>query len=63
MMVHPEPANVEIAPYLANDTLVIRMHGCAAHASSSARADINALDALVLGYQGAQRVRQFVSFP
>lgn len=57
MMIHPEPANVEIAPYLANETLIITMHGKAAHASSSARAGINALDALVLGYQGAQMIR------
>jgi len=57
MMVHPEPANVEIVPYLANETLVITMHGRAAHASSSQRAGINALDALVLGYQGAQVLR------
>lgn len=54
MMIHPEPANVEIVPYLANETLIVTMHGKAAHASSSARAGINALDALVLGYQGAQ---------
>ena len=57
MMIHPEPANVEIAPYLANETLIITIHGRAAHASSSARAGINALDALVLGYQGAQMIR------
>ena len=57
MMIHPEPANVEVVPYLANETLIITMHGRAAHASSSARAGINALDALVLGYQGAQLIR------
>ncbi len=57
MMIHPEPANVEIAPYLANETLLVTMHGRAAHASSSARAGINALDALVLGYQAVQNVR------
>jgi len=57
MMIHPEPANVEVAPYLANETLIITMHGRSAHASSSARAGINALDALVLGYQGAQLIR------
>ena len=45
MMIQPEPANVEIVPYLANETLVITMHGKAAHASSSARAGVNALDA------------------
>lgn len=57
MMIHPEPANVEIAPYLANETLVVTMHGRAAHASSSARHGVNALDALVLGYQACQTVR------
>lgn len=57
MMVHPEPANVEVVPYLANESLVITMHGQAAHASSGARAGINALDALVLGYQGAQTLK------
>lgn len=57
MMIHPEPANVEIAPYLANETLVITMHGKAAHASSSARHGINALDALVLGYQACNLLR------
>jgi len=57
MMIHPEPANVEVAPYLANETLIVTMHGRAAHASSSARAGVNALDALVLGYQGAQLIR------
>lgn len=52
MMVHPEPANVEIAPYLANDQVTVTMHGKAAHASSSPWAGVNALDALVLGYHG-----------
>ncbi len=57
MMIHPEPANVEYVPYLANETLIVEMHGKAAHASSSARAGVNALDALVLGYQAAQALR------
>jgi amidohydrolase len=52
MMVHPEPANVEIAPYLANDQVTVTMSGKAAHASSSPWAGVNALDALVLGYTG-----------
>ena len=33
MMIHPEPANVEYVPYLANETLIVQMHGKAAHAS------------------------------
>ncbi len=57
MMIHPEPANVEYVPYLANETLIVQMHGKAAHASSSARAGVNALDALVLGYQATQLLR------
>lgn len=57
MMIHPEPANVEYVPYLANETLIVSMHGRAAHASSSARAGVNALDALVLGYQATQVLR------
>ena len=57
MMIHPEPANVEYVPYLANETLIVQMHGKAAHASSSARAGVNALDALVLGYQATQVLR------
>ena len=57
MMIHPEPANVEIAPYLANDTLVVELHGRAAHAASSPWAGINALDALVLGYQAVHTAR------
>lgn len=57
MMIHPEPANVEIAPYLANDTLVIEMRGKAAHAASSPWAAVNALDALVLGYQAVHSLR------
>jgi amidohydrolase len=57
MMVHPEPGNVEIAPYLATATLVVEMHGKAAHASSSASAGVNALDALVSGYQAMNALR------
>ncbi len=49
MMVHREPANDEVVPYLSNGTLIITMHFSAAHASSWARSGINALDALVLG--------------
>ncbi len=57
MMVHPEPANVEIAPYLANDRVTVTMHGRAAHASSSPWAGVNALDALVIGYHGLLALR------
>jgi len=57
MMIHPEPANAEIAPYLANDHLTVEMSGVAAHAASSPWAGVNALDALVLGYQAVHTMR------
>jgi amidohydrolase len=61
MMIHPEPANVEYVPYLANDSLVVEMHGKSAHASSSPAAGVNALDALVLGYQAVHVLRHRLS--
>jgi amidohydrolase len=57
MMVHPEAGDVERVPYLANADIVVAMHGVAAHASSSAWAGVNALDALVLGYQAVHALR------
>jgi amidohydrolase len=57
MMVHPEAGDVAWLPYLANDTLVVEMHGRAAHASASPWLGINALDALVLGYQAVTTLR------
>ncbi len=58
MMVHPEPGNVERAPYLAADELDVVFHGRAAHASSQPHKGINALDALVLGYTAVGALRQ-----
>ena len=57
MMVHPEAGDVERVPYLANDSLVVEMHGVAAHAASSPWAGVNALDALVLGYTAVNALR------
>ena len=58
MMIHPEPANVERAPYLASADLEVVFHGKAAHASSQPHKGINALDALVLGYVAVGALRQ-----
>jgi amidohydrolase len=58
MMIHPEPGNVERAPYLAADDLEVVFHGKAAHASSQPHKGINALDALVLGYVAVAALRQ-----
>ena len=60
MMVHPEVGDVEWVPYLANDRLEIEMHGRASHASSSPWKGVNALDALVLGYQAVAALRQHI---
>lgn len=60
MMIHPEPGDVERVPYLANDVLDITFHGRPAHASSSPWAGVNALDALVLGYQAMANLRQHI---
>lgn len=58
MMVHPEAGDVEYVPYLANDVLIVEMHGKAAHASSSPWAGVNALDAIVAGYTAVAALRQ-----
>jgi amidohydrolase len=60
MMVHPEPGDVEYVPYLANDQLIVEMHGKAAHASSTPWAGVNALDAVVIGYMGVAALRQHI---
>ena len=60
MMVHPECGDVELVPYLATDVLVVEFHGRPAHASSTPWKGINALDALVLGYQAVGALRQHI---
>jgi amidohydrolase len=60
MMVHPECGDVEYVPYLANDVLLVEFHGRPAHASSTPWKGINALDALVLGYQAVGALRQHI---
>jgi amidohydrolase len=58
MMIHPEPGNVERAPYLASADVHVVFHGKAAHAASQPHKGINALDALVLGYVAVGQLRQ-----
>jgi amidohydrolase len=58
MMAHPEGGDVERVPYLATDTLEVVFHGRASHASSSPWQGVNALDALVLAYNGISALRQ-----
>ena len=60
MMAHPEAGDVERVPYLANDLLEVTFHGRASHASSSPWKGVNALDALVLGYNGIAALRQHI---
>ena len=58
MMIHPEPGNVERAPYLASADVEVVFHGKAAHAASQPHKGVNALDALVLGYVAVGQLRQ-----
>jgi len=58
MMVHPSVADVGWAPHIATTRVEIEMRGKAAHASSAPWAGVNALDAIVLGYNGVAALRQ-----
>lgn len=58
MMVHPSVADVGWAPHIATTRVEIEMHGKAAHASAAPWAGVNALDGIVLGYNGVAALRQ-----
>lgn len=65
MMIHPGPEDGcagytgdAYMPTLANNKFTVRFTGKAAHASMSPWQGINALDAVVLGYNGVSALRQ-----
>ncbi|OBT75128.1 hypothetical protein VF21_05475 [Pseudogymnoascus sp. 05NY08] len=65
MMIHPGPGDGcagytgdAYMPTLANNKFTVRFTGKAAHASMSPWQGINALDAVVLGYNGVSALRQ-----
>ncbi len=58
MMIHPAEADVAWAPHIAATSVTVEMHGRAAHAAAGPWHGVNALDALVLGYQAVANLRQ-----
>jgi len=58
MMVHPSVADVGWAPHIATTRFEVTMHGRAAHAAAAPWDGINALDAVVAGYNGVSALRQ-----
>jgi catechol 2,3-dioxygenase-like lactoylglutathione lyase family enzyme len=60
LMVHPSGANLATMPCLAIAELEVTYFGVASHASAMPERGVNALDALVLAYQGIAALRQHI---
>ncbi len=60
LMIHPANVNLVSMPCIAMAELDAVYHGRAAHASAMPERGINALDALVLAYQGIAALRQHI---
>ncbi len=60
MMIHPAGVNLATMPCVAFAEVEVEYHGRAAHASAMPHAGVNALDALVLAYQGIAALRQHI---
>ncbi|TCV99818.1 M20 family metallopeptidase [Biostraticola tofi] len=58
LMIHPAGKTRLTGPFLANNHLFFHFHGKPSHAGSSPHKGINALDALVLLYNGISVLRQ-----
>lgn len=58
MMVHPAGVDLATMPCIAVADVDVIFHGRSAHASAAPQAGINALDALVIAYQGLNALRQ-----
>lgn len=61
MIVHPDITNVASARALACITLEVEFIGKAAHAAASPQEGINALDALILSFNGINSLRQHIN--
>ena len=59
-MIHPASVNLASMPCIAMAELDIVYHGQAAHAASMPERGINALDAMVVGYQAIGALRQHI---
>jgi len=60
LMVHPAGVDLATMPCIAVADLTVRYRGVAAHASAMPDRGVNALDALVLGYQAIAALRQHI---
>ena len=60
LMVHPAGVNIATMPCLAIAELEVTYFGVASHASAMPERGVNALDALVLGYQAIAALRQHI---
>jgi amidohydrolase len=60
MMMHPSSVNLVNMPCVCMSEVEVVYHGRAAHASAMPERGINALDALVLAYQGVGALRQHI---
>jgi len=61
LMMHPAGVNLANMPCIAMAELEIVYHGQSAHASAMPERGINALDAMMLAYQGVAALRQHIA--
>jgi amidohydrolase len=61
LMIHPSSVNLVNMPCIAMAELDVVYHGRAAHAAAMPERGINALDALVIGYQAVAALRQHIA--
>jgi amidohydrolase len=60
LMMHPSGVNLVTMPCIAMSEVDVTYRGQAAHAAAMPERGINALDAIVLGYQGIAALRQHI---
>jgi amidohydrolase len=60
LMMHPSSVNLVSMPCIAMSEVEVVFHGVSAHASAMPERGVNALDALVLAYQGIAALRQHI---
>ncbi|MDP2858717.1 MAG: M20 family metallopeptidase [Bacillota bacterium] len=60
MIIHPGNANRINSRSIASQRLIIRFHGRPAHAAATPHEGVNALDAMILTYNGINALRQHV---
>ena len=61
LMMHPSSLNMVTMPCIAMAELEIVYHGRAAHASAMPERGVNALDAMMIGYQALAALRQHIA--